>query len=633
MKKSERLKKIIFQEFYNFFASKNEYVLCINHLDELRWLKREELAGQYEFFVLENPFLSRIHKKFAVERYPFDSVDPEEQLIRDAARNYLNKKYEANLPVRSAIPPEMENMVGKIQFFMDESFLSDHSWKKKGILSLSLILILLSGMLLFLLKGNPGGLIVESNVSGAEVYLDSVQVGKTNQFVQVYLPGIHKVYVRKEGFTMTAPPPEIELSSRHTVRVKVPLQPLQEKKIGYVRILCNLDEAQIFLNNTYYGNLIDGKLLTLPAGEYKIELKKMYYTTTPSSRIVYIQGGDTVEAGFMLVVPEKSNDYSISRNDLMTTLEVSSNVSAAKIFLNDQLTGYVTDHIFAGLAPGTYQIRLEKAGYKFDPPTRSVILSPDHPVISVHFTGKKMTNLVRLKAFPETVRIYVDGELVGKGNFEGELTIGDHIVTLENLPGYTPFLPEKITVSESTILEKELHLIPEFEYLVRIDQNGNIQTKNMSVKTGYVDEVKGVKYSGDVGPDVVYQKLWNTYVWKFGFAFPYRNPKGNDAIQISFPIQFDLRKLSRVKLMITAGITDEKYPMHVSYHPEWRVLFNNFKLYEVRTGETFRENELVTFSWDISTLLKYGLNTLDIYVPEENNVFLFIKEIKVTNKP
>ncbi|GAB4173861.1 MAG: hypothetical protein Kow00108_08700 [Calditrichia bacterium] len=633
-------KKIIFEEFYNFFTRfKPEYVLVMNHLDELIWMKNDEVGKQFEFFTLDSSLENSLRSKFFMKNYPsIQSGEDEFLKLRLAVRNYLGRKFGVPEVVNPDIPSDesLESKLETMHFYYTEPALANSiemvykKWLMVGVAVIVLLAIIFS--ILRFSQTPSAKLIVNTNGVDADVYMDTTLIGRSNQVIDLFRSGAVKIFVKRNNFLFQPSSRNVTLKKDSTIIVDFKAIPLGKEKIGFVKISANVDEADIYIDEEYYGNYKDFPFVRLIEGEHRIELRKQFYEISPSVQIVQVAEADTQTISFDFHLPDNRRLNKTEENLLSGYLEVSSNIPGALILLNQERTSFTTDHIFTNLDFGQYTVSLEKEGYQFDPKYQHITLNKNNPSEAIRFVGNKVVNMARITVNPSEAKILIDREYVGTGTFAGELRIGEHELAIEAPDGFAPFSPRKFRIKPGVPFEQTINLIPYFNYTLSIDERGNVKFSGLSFRTGYMDEIKGFKYSESVGPEVIFDDKLGTYAWKFGFAFPFRTPPGNDAVQISFNMKYDLRQLDKVKLYIKAASTGEAYPMAIKPVAIWKVLFNNFKLHEIQQINNSKQNEWQQYIWDITNLLKYGKNMIEISLLEDNNTFIFVKEITISNQ-
>jgi len=626
--------KIKLQEFYWFYKEIPEYYCYINHLNEIDWLNENEAEQQHEFYLLD-PQEEKLIKAY-VGKKPgkLDEYTGSEKGVRRVFRRYLCQKH--NLPMTPDLEPGdgeiiSEQQVEKIALFFQPGVFRRKMLLLPGIILSALLVIILAAWYISTLQ-TGGELLVRTGDDIADVYLDTVYLGKSNQIFKNIPPGERMLKVEKSGFEARPPRQKILIRKDSVVTVDINLVRRSEVKYGYLKIETNVREAQVYLDEVYFGNLKDYPLINLSSGRHKVEVKKDFYTTSPQCHWIEINAHDTTTLTVELQLPEQKN-YQIKATPSKTYLEVFSNVPGAIIILNDQPTAMTTDYIFTDLKPQKYKVKLYKKGYEFSPEFVNVDLLSGSASQRARFEGELVINEASIVVNPAGAQIIIDGKSRGAGSFTGNLSLGKHTLNIIAPDGYANFIPEEFEVVQGIPFTKEVNLVPFFTYSLKVDNRGNIQQENTRYLSGFYETNRGFSYSSSAGPELIFEESLQNYIWKMGFAYPYLTPKGNDAIQVKFDFNYDLSLVSNVQLVILAGISEEKYPRTFSSNAQWRVTLNNYKLHEVQeVTDKGQPGQLVRFTWNITEQLKYSENTLEISTTDDNEVFLYLKEIIVTNK-
>lgn len=168
--------------------------------------------------------------------------------------------------------------------------------------------------------------------------------------------------------------------------------------------------------------------------------------------------------------------------------------------------------------------------------------------------------------------------------------------------------------------------------IAEVTNNGNIHSEDCDVIYGYTFANKGFSPSDEAGPEVVYLEDIGNYFWKFGFAFPLRNPKGNDALNLIFSLPHELDYEQKFILKIDAASSDDKYPLSLSRKVDIAIKFNNHILsyyYQPQTIKKIGGTE--SLDWDITPYIKPSRNSLEIATTEKNNAYYFVKRIEIHN--
>jgi PEGA domain len=267
-------------------------------------------------------------------------------------------------------------------------------------------------------KITTGNIYLSSNPAGAQVFLDSINTGKTTpDTLKNISPGNHKITLKKNNYVDTS------------VTIAVNVNQTASKTIILTQVIIRGNifiesvpvGAQIFIDSKNTNKLTPDSLLNYPVGNHSITLKKNDYrdTTFQVNVIGY------------LTVSKKVTLASINGS-----IFIGSNPSGAEIYLSDQSTSKTTPDTIKNLAAGTYKITLKYTEY-YDTSFYAVV--SQNKVTSENITMIKMIQRgdLFIRSNPSGAGIYVDNNNTGKSTpdtIKG-LVVGSHDVTLK-LNGY-----------------------------------------------------------------------------------------------------------------------------------------------------------------------------------------------------
>jgi len=475
--------------------------------------------------------------------------------------------------------------------------------------------------------------VITTNVPSARVYMDDHQfLGYSEQVLVNIPPGPHRFYVEKPGYRSFPPVQEVLIVPDSNYTVKFNLQPNETIIQGYLKISGGSADSKLFVDQQFWGTLGNEKIFKLPEGTYNISVKRSGYLSLPAEKMVTITSGDT---SLLLIeqVPlsrKHKRRTAIAQKEL-GTLEVTSDISGARIYLNDNFTGEETDYVFTNLPLGKYTIRVRKEGYESEPTFKEIQLNNRQSSQTVRFKLIKKFEQVEIRTQPEG-EIFIDGELKGQGSFNGLLTIGEHLISFGDIQGFKTPLPQKVKLQPGRPLVIEVKYFPELQILAEVTDNGNVVIQNCEISTGYTISNRGFTASSEAGPEVTYLETLNNYFWKFGFAFPYKNPKGNDALKLTFSLPHDLAFQQKFTLVLYAAASKQKYPLSLSTKVDISIKLNgNILSYYYKPGYLEDLHDMEKREWDITKSIRPGLNSLIISTTDKNNVFYFVKKIIIHN--
>jgi len=292
-----------------------------------------------------------------------------------------------------------------------------------------------------MLKQNAvGGVLVEADVEGAEVYVDgNKHKDTTPTLIQGLLAGPHIIEVRKDPAIPWKQ--TVMVKANETVKIRGELKATIGGPGASVRILSNVEGASVYLDGTEVGKApIDIK--DVKAGEHVIEVRAQGYV--PREERVTIQAGQSY----------------IQKLDLnpaggrKVMVKVVSAVPEAEVFVDGARLGTVPQE--KELSPGEHFVVVSKVGY-----------ATVEQKILVE-AGKPQTLTVKLLAVggarflsnPTGSRVLIDGKEIGVTPYEAkDIEVGEHFVTISR-KGYYDFEQAlKIEGGKVSVVNASLELI------------------------------------------------------------------------------------------------------------------------------------------------------------------------------
>jgi tRNA A-37 threonylcarbamoyl transferase component Bud32 len=185
-----------------------------------------------------------------------------------------------------------------------------------------------------------GSITVNSDPSGAEVYLDNTDKGSTPMTVYDVPVGSHIIKLKKENYDDILK--TITVTSGTNIRIT---ENLKIKK-NNINVDSSPSGAEVYLDDTYKGNT-PITIPDVPVGEHKIKLRKKNYYESREITVI--------------VTPEKSTPVSEPLIHEKGSLMISS-PSDADVYLDDRPKGK-TPITIPDIPTGTYILVLKKSGY------------------------------------------------------------------------------------------------------------------------------------------------------------------------------------------------------------------------------------------------------------------------------
>jgi len=632
------LQKIKANEYQRFFSNLDEYDLCVNHLGEAQWMTQEEADRQHEFFLYQENASNLLKRVFFTSKtYDLATVSEAEREIRLQFRALLEETYLGGITpeTQRLIPSSWKNELKKDELLhipITVETLKSRDWKKPIILLAAIITSVIALLLVFyfLPESKTGGLLVQTNVEGGRIFLDEgLFLGYSGSVIPNIQIGTHRVSINKNGYVSLPKFQTIQIIADSMQTVQFEMKPLDSQMLGNLKIIAEQKDSDLFLNNEYYGKISDFPILTLEEGKYHIEIKKAGYITLPPEETVYITPGDTITLTLEQV---RASSRAITKSATTGNLEITANISGAQIFLNGRDTGKETDYVFTNLALGQYTIQVSKDGFGVEPEQRTVRLTSSQPAGEAAFHLSKESEGVTIEADHPNAEIFVDGERKGVGKLQTQLSIGEHEISFGSIEGFNAPSTRKINVKARLPLNIKVKYFPQMRIIAEVTGNGNVRAQDCNILTGYTFGNKGFSPSEEAGPEVAYYEDGKNYYWKLGFAYPLRNPKGNDAIQMVFKLPHELDYEQKFMLKIDAAVSKDSYPLTLSRKVDISIKFNNTILsyyYQPKVLEEIGKTE--SMEWDITPYIKPSSNTLEIATTEKNNAYYFLKRMEIYN--
>ncbi|WAI01765.1 PEGA domain-containing protein [Methanogenium organophilum] len=242
----------------------------------------------------------------------------------------------------------------------------------------------------FTLVQQVGTLQVNSNPSGASVYLNGTDTGAiTNVTLSGKPAGVYNVTVVKDGYDSATR--IVTLTKDETEDISFTLV----QQVGTLQVNSNPSGAGVYLNGTDTGAITNVTLSDRPVGTYNVTVVKDGYDS--ATRIVTLTKGETEDISFTLI-------------QQVGTLQVNSNPSGASIYLNGTDTGAITNVMLSDRPVGTYNVTVVKDGY--DSATRIVTLTKGETE-DISFTLIQQVGTLQVNSNPSGASIYLNGTDTG----------------------------------------------------------------------------------------------------------------------------------------------------------------------------------------------------------------------------
>jgi hypothetical protein len=679
---NETLKKYLRRNIENkLYAAHPKFIKCTNHLGEIKWLIQEELTDQYEFYPIEDTKWERIRNKFfpkRVKKTPaYDWIDDYKNKVETEISSEIKKRLKRVEKIKQKkgeerkvsrkqdiIAQEKEvfyrshpdyklyrNYAGETRWLTREEFENQDEFfeqvktTREKIFSYPTWIAIIFGIiaitilyLTFFINNSPekGYLFIETNETYGQLYINENLVLGFNPDKPLLLnKGEYQVFFHKAGFKTTPSSRKINIVRKDTLKIKFDLAPIDITNQAIVFIKSNLKDAKIFIDNSFYGTTKTNPHILLNPGKYTIALNKSGYDAMPLIQEIEVNHGDTLHLSFKFVPRGNINGQSYAAHNGL--IEVTSNVQGAKIIYDNKETEYTTNYILNKIPFGRHIISLDKEGYKINPPNRQVFLNEKNQHVKINFELSRTMLPVHIKTEPVEGTIYMDNKEIGRGDWQGELTLGEHNIRFGKIEYYQEPDPKKIILSEdgptnfTFLYQLNFHIIFTPNKILPNNNIGGIQLGYLSDDETFTSDPKNGPEITNLPTEIDSENHGGDSIWKLGYAFKYRNPPENDAILFSFIIPKKIDLKNDIYLKIWGYNTEEKYPLEISGKSKIQIAINN-KIIQNKYTPKFSIKEANESNYEqflINNLLTYGKNTVRVATNTGNSTFYVIRKVTI----
>jgi hypothetical protein len=401
----------------------------------------------------------------------------------------------------------------------------------------------------------------------------------------------------------------------------------QNEDIAIVRLRSTQPDAKVFINNDFYGIVQSNPQLSLLPGDYRISLKKENYTAIPPYTDISLNTGDSIRLDFAF---QERTVARIRKEQEYGLIEIRSNIADAKIYLNGSYSGFNTDYIFNKVPFGRYTVSLQLPGYTVEPNEETIDLTESRPHQSINFALRRSELPIILKTIPVEGDIYLNGEKIATGEWQGALAPGRYQVTFGSVEYFEAPEATTLVINERSPREYAFKYFP--VYKIEFNPDGIIPDKEYGgIQLGYVDEDNVFYSDPSNAPEITRIEGFTNKVWSMGYAFAYRNPPQNDAIQFSFDIPSTVDLSRNLWLKMWGYRTGENYPMEFNSVSEIRISVNKRMIQRDYTPQ-FSIDQAGDSKFEqfrINNLLRHGRNRILISTGPLNTTFFALWKIRI----
>ncbi|GAB4371611.1 MAG: hypothetical protein Kow0042_14450 [Calditrichia bacterium] len=235
-------------------------------------------------------------------------------------------------------------------------------------INLAIVVVVVMTVLL-VYKFNPGqkpkmgSLAVQTNISGAMIYLDGEPVNAFTPDTLTKLPvGRHLISVYREGFSVNPPVLPVNILNDQLSTATFELK--SALVTGTLQIHVNLHDYRLYVDGLRFPVSADGRV-EIPAGYHTVMVTRQGFLADPPYRRILVKSDEIQHVNFELV-PNNEIGY----------LQISNNLFRGYIYLDNQFTGMQAQGDVLPIKAGTYEIRVRENGYTCIPDSQLINIIP-----------------------------------------------------------------------------------------------------------------------------------------------------------------------------------------------------------------------------------------------------------------
>ncbi len=284
-------------------------------------------------------------------------------------------------------------------------------------------------------------LAVSSVPTGASVYLDGNYFSQTNTGDMDVKPGQHALRLEKAGYI--SKDTTVSVPSGQTVRISLTLTPVTSP-VTKLSVTSVPTGANAYVDGAFFAATPTGYHNVAP-GQHTLKLEKTGYVTKDTT--ISVPEGQSVSVNVNLTAVSQP----------ITRLSISSSPTGAAVYLNGTFFA-LTNTGDKSVTPGTYAVRLEKAGYV---PKDTNVTVPEGQTVRLNFTltpTTQPTTRLAVNSTPSGATVYLNSTFFAITNTgDRDVQPGTYAVRLEK-QGYYP-KDTSITVPEGQTVRMNVALV------------------------------------------------------------------------------------------------------------------------------------------------------------------------------
>jgi hypothetical protein len=381
---------------------------------------------------------------------------------------------------------------------------------------------------------------------------------------------------------------------------------------GHGSLLVMVDQpgAVIMLNGALMPNPPGTLIKGLRADTYNVTVSKPGFVPEPASQIIKLHRGDTAELSFImhrqLIPPPKFEAPPLQEPQRKAASTTS---------------GETHQNLPTAIRP---QNPRSEAVVPVKPIVREAEKTATPPTL------ESLQGALHITTQPNKGGIYVDEVFKGNGQVDlTELKLGELVVRFTDLDGYRTPGAQKVFLSpDKPSAQVEGLYLPLVFISAGLEGSGRTVTQKSSIVTGYLIGENPPHPDPITGPEVKYLEETRSFAWEIGYAFPNRNPPGQDFIEFSFNLPERFDGVKPLELRLYGFASDKRYPFTASGRCGYDVLVNDRSaLQNALPGTKLGQSGTGFDAVPVNNYLKSGPNIIRIQSSSASRCYYYLSKI------
>lgn len=313
-------------------------------------------------------------------------------------------------------------------------------------------------------KEGFGEVYINTNPQNSKIYIDGIEKGVSPILIQNLISKKYEIQIEKEGYEKKVLKIDILPERRAILNVNLKLKKevkLSEEEIYKPKIFLNKNFIKILIisiiiisgislffflklkpqnvNNNQqiiYGSLIikskpEGLDIFIDGNSTGYKTPYQFNNLSPKNYDIEVKYKNQTKKEFITLKSGESKEINfVFEEEIYANLKIESEPNGAKIFIDENDTGFITPHEFNDILIGNHTIKIMLEGYE-DYILTTYVSNPKEIKITLIKKEEKY-GVMKIKSNPPECEVYINNEYKGKSPMEINLVKGKYKVKLKH---------------------------------------------------------------------------------------------------------------------------------------------------------------------------------------------------------